>query len=126
MPGIYTLRCTAYKIERVKMYGGAWKLRLLFTSADPHLQCRSELCKFFHLGTGEQPHIGRKSAYLHAWTLANNGQPPRKGASMSPRKFVGKIFRCQVGDVTRTADPKRSHAPAVIYSTVSAILDLIQ
>jgi hypothetical protein len=121
-PGIYELRCTSYKFERVKMYGNSWKLRLMFQFMD--IEHKERIAKFFHMGREAKPIPRRKSEYFRAWVLANGGALPRKGTSMSPRKFVGHVFRCEVRDVTRTCDPDVNHSVDAIYSTVAKILEV--
>ncbi|MGC2324180.1 MAG: hypothetical protein WA463_16225 [Terriglobales bacterium] len=119
--GEYLARCVGQHLERVRMYGNAWKLRLDFQVLD--LDENPVLCKFFHLGAGERPQIGRKSQYFRAWMLAHNGQLPRRGHTMSARLFLNKLFRVRVSDVRRRWD-SFDHAPDAIYSTVSEILEL--
>ena len=107
---------------RVRMFGNAWKLRLMFKFMDT--ENKQTIAKFFHMGCASQPKIGRKSEYFRAWVIANGGKLPRKGASMSARKFVAHVFRCEVRDVTRTLEPGMSHSEDAIYSTVAKILEL--
>jgi hypothetical protein len=121
-PGSYDLRCTSYKYERVRMYGNSWKLRLMFQFMD--MEHPRRIAKFFHMGCKAKPEAGRKSEYFRAWIVANGGVLPRKGTSFSPRKFVGRVFRCEVRDVTRTLDPSFNHSADAIYSTVAKILEL--
>lgn len=121
-PGIYDLRCTSYKYDRVRMYGNSWKLRLMFQFMDTEHPRR--IAKFFHMGCDAKPKAGRKSEYFRALVVANGGVLPRRGKSMSPRKFVGHVFRCEVRDVTRTLDPGVNHSTDAIYSTVAKILEL--
>jgi hypothetical protein len=82
------------------------------------------ICKFYHLGCGPAPKIGRKSAYFRAWVIANGGKLPRRGASMAARKFVGHVFSCEVRDVVRTLEPATQHPKEAIYSTVAKLLEL--
>lgn len=120
--GEYDLRCTSYEFVQVRMFGKHWKLRLMFRFMD--MGKTGRIAKFFHMGDGPKPKAGRKSEYFRSWVIANNGRLPRKGAPMSPRAFMGHIFRCEVRDVTRTIDPKINHAPEAVYSVVSKILEL--
>jgi len=66
-PGEYDLRCTSYEFVRVRMYGGAWKLRLMFHFMD--LENRGKVAKFFHMGNEAKPKAGRKSEYFRCWIL---------------------------------------------------------
>jgi hypothetical protein len=104
------------------MFGNIWKLRLLFHFVD--MENTGKIAKFFHFGAESKPKAGRKSEYFRAWVIANNGKLPRRGASMSPRKFTGHIFRVEVRDVIRTSDPKINHSPDAVYSIVGRILEL--
>ena len=115
-PGTYSAQCVHCKIYRDPGFR-SWKALLRFKLLDDG----QEVFGFFNLGTGENPHAGRRSRYWHAWTLAN-GAVPRKRQSMSARVFRGKVFLVVVSDVTRTADGKPHH-PSAVYSTVKAIIE---
>jgi len=97
----------------------AWKTLLRFRIIDSG----QEVCGFFNLGRRPKPHVGRRSRYWAAWTLAN-GAPPRKRQVMTARVFRGKVFRVKVEDVTRSGDGKR-HSKSAIYSTVKDVLDRV-
>jgi hypothetical protein len=64
------------------------------------------------LGTGEKPRAPRRSNYLKEWVHANGGSPSR-GDRLSPRVFVHRIARVEVGDTTKGPAP---------YSVVKKIL----
>lgn len=64
------------------------------------------------LGTGEKPRASRRSNYLKEWVEANCG-PPTRGNHLSPRVFVHRIARVEVGDTTKGPVP---------YSVVRKIL----
>lgn len=122
----YDALCIGHKTERVRMYGGAWKLRLTFRIME--LDPMVEVAKFFHLGLGPKLKIGRKSQYWAAWTLANGGKPPSRGKTMTPRIFQGKVFRVRVRDVRNRWDNNkqgvaRLHADSEVYSTVTEIIE---
>jgi hypothetical protein len=119
--GEYLARCTSRKLERLRIYGGAWKLRLMFQIID--LDQNPTLAKFFHLGRGDRPNAGRKSNYWPAWIIANGGQMPRRGQTMSPRVFLDKNFLVRVADVQKRWDHAK-HVDGEIYSTVAEILEL--
>jgi hypothetical protein len=121
-PGTYDLRCLSYKYEQVRMYGNSWKLRLTFQFM--HTEHRERIVKFFHMGTGPKPRASRNAEYFRAYVIANGGLLPRKREQWSPRKFVGRVFRCEVRDVTRTIDPNVNHSEGAIYSTVGKIMEL--
>jgi hypothetical protein len=122
----YDAQCIGHKLERVRMYGGAWKLRLTFRimEIDPVV----EVAKWFHLGLGSKVKIGRKSQYWAAWTIANGGKPPGRGKTMTARIFEGSIFRIRVRDVRKRWDhnkqgAERLHTDSEIYSTVTEIIE---
>jgi hypothetical protein len=122
-PGQYPLRCISQKIEYVHMYR-AWKCRLIFAFMD--LETEGTVAKWFHLGRDrEAPAIGRKSDYFQAWIMANDGQAPKRGCTMTARTFVDKIFLCVIEDVIRTSDPDIMHSEATRYSSVRKILKLV-
>jgi hypothetical protein len=66
------------------------------------------------LGNREKPHASRRGKYLREWVRAN-GRPPVRGDRLSPRIFVRRMARIEVGDT----DPERSPAP---YSVVRKVL----
>lgn len=66
------------------------------------------------LGDRERPHASRRGKYMKAWVRANGG-PPTRGDRLSPRVFVRRMARVEVGDT----DSKKSPAP---YSVVRKIL----
>jgi hypothetical protein len=53
--------------------------------------------QWFPLGNGDKPHASRRGIYLPEWIRANGGPPPRKDR-LSPRVFVGRFARVEVGD----------------------------
>lgn len=68
---------------------------------------------WLNLSNGEKPHAGRRSRYFAEWVRANGA--PTRGDRLSPRVFVGRMARVEIGDT----DPTRSPAP---YSVVREIL----
>jgi hypothetical protein len=121
-PGRRTLQCVGARIYRHSgLPDKPWKCELRFADGFGEL----EIFGFFHLGTGDKPHAGRKGRYWGAWTLAN-GAPPRKRQTMSPRAFKGRWFVCDVETVTHKgrgakAEPLPEH---LRYSVVREILAL--
>jgi hypothetical protein len=67
---------------------------------------------WFALGDGEKPRATRRGKYLPEWVRAN-GDPPTKGDRLSPRVFVHRFARVEVGDA-------KSSVP---YSVVKRIID---
>jgi hypothetical protein len=49
------------------------------------------------LGTGDKPHASRRGKYLPEWIRANGG-PPVRGDRLSPRVFVQRLARVEIGD----------------------------
>lgn len=66
------------------------------------------------VGRKDKPHASKRSKYLREWVKAN-GVPPKRGDRLSPRVFVGRIARIEVGDT----DPLKSPVP---YSVVRRII----
>jgi hypothetical protein len=69
---------------------------------------------WLNLRGGEKPYAGRRSRYFAEWTRAN-GIAPTRGDRLSPRVFVDRMARVEIGDT----DPTKSPAP---YSVVRKIL----
>jgi len=68
--------------------------------------------QWFPLGNGNKPHASRRGIYLPEWARANSGPPARKDR-LSPRVFVGRFARVEVGDTDGPAP----------YSVVRRIVD---
>jgi hypothetical protein len=64
------------------------------------------------LGTGDKPRASRRGKYLKEWVEAND-EPPARGDRLSPRVFVGRIARVEVGHTEKGPVP---------YSVVKKIL----
>ena len=69
---------------------------------------------WLNLSGGEKPFAGRRSRYFAEWIRAN-GIAPTRGDRLSPRVFVGRMTRVEIGDT----DPTKSPVP---YSVVRKIL----
>ena len=52
---------------------------------------------WFPLGSGIKPHASRRGKYLPEWIWANGG-PPVRGDRLSPKVFVHRLARVEVGD----------------------------
>jgi len=52
---------------------------------------------WFALGAGDKPHASRRGKYLPEWIRAN-GRPPARGDRLSPRVFVQRLARVEIGD----------------------------
>jgi len=66
------------------------------------------------IGSKEKPHASKRSKYLCEWVRAN-GAPPNRGDCLSPRVFIRRMARVEVGDT----DPNKSPVP---YSVVKKIV----
>jgi len=79
---------------------------------------------FFNFGNDRaKHHIGRKSRYFEAWTLAN-GEMPKKGQAMSPEVFMeGQFFWVVVEDLKKRADGSEKDASEV-YSRITKFLSV--
>jgi hypothetical protein len=66
------------------------------------------------LGNKEKPEASRRGKYIREWVRANGG-PPIRGDRLSPRVFVHRMARVEVGDT----DPLKSPVP---YSVVGKII----
>jgi hypothetical protein len=53
--------------------------------------------QFFPLGAGDKPHASRRGKYLPEWIRANSA-PPVRGDRLTPRVFVHRLARIEVGD----------------------------
>jgi len=72
-----------------------------------------------------QRRIGRGSLYYREWTLANNGNAPRRNDRMPIRKFEGKLYRVRVSTVKKACD-QRDWPQSLQYSKIDAVLELLQ
>ena len=66
------------------------------------------------IGRKDKPHASKRSKYLREWVRAN-GAPPNRGDRLSPRVFIRRVARVEVGDT----DPEKSPVP---YSVVRKIV----
>lgn len=82
--------------------------------ADDLIRVIARVPLWLNLGNGERPRAGRRGNYLREWVKANRG-PPVRGDRLSPRVFVGRFARVEVGDT----DAERSPVP---YSVVRRIM----
>jgi len=66
------------------------------------------------IGRKDKPHASRRGKYFHEWVRANGG-PPARGDRLSPRVFMHRMARVEVG----VTDPEKSPVP---YSVVKKIV----
>ena len=111
-PGEYAAYCT----WTGKYYDRAfkrWTCLLRFdVLRENQIAVLARIPMWLSLGNGEQPRASRRSNYLREWVEANCG-PPTRGDRLSPRVFVNRIARVEVGDTTKGPMP---------YSVVKKIL----
>ena len=81
----------------------------------------TEVMRYFAASTAGRP----RSNYNREWVIANQGIPPSRGDRMPYKKFAGKLFRVRVSTVTTDAYQEKL-PPALQYSKVAAILELVQ
>lgn len=117
--GEYQVRAYGSRIYQDPRFR-AWKLRIDFH----FLTDNGTVSKFYHLGTGTKPIVGRGSEYRRAWVIAT-GRQPDKGEELSPGVFIGSIFKVTIGDNRKRHDG-RDHPDAEIYSTVKEILGVVE
>lgn len=53
--------------------------------------------QWFPLGAGDKAHASRRGKYLPEWIRAHGG-PPARGDRLSPRVFVHRLARVEIGD----------------------------
>ena len=81
----------------------------------------AELVRHFNGATSGS----HRAQYPREWVIANQGCAPRRGDRMPLKKFKGKLFRVRVATV-KTDAYQESLPPAMHYSKVGAILELLQ
>jgi len=113
-PGVYSAYCRFAKHYRDPGFR-RWACLLRFEVFSDDL-LRSLTCVpcWLNLSNRERPHAGRRSRYFAEWVRAN-GAGPARGDRLSPRVFVGRMARVEIGDT----DPEKSPVP---YSVVRKIL----
>jgi hypothetical protein len=115
-PRIPTGEYSAYCAWARKYYDRAfkrWTCLLLFdVLRENRTDVIARIPMWLSLGNGEKPRASRRSNYLKEWAEANCG-PPARGDRLSPRVFVHRITRVEVGDTTKGPVP---------YSVVKKIL----
>lgn len=79
------------------------------------------LTRYYSARTAGRP----RSNYYREWVIANQGVPPSRGDRMPSRKFTRKLFNVRVSTVATDAYQEKL-PPALQYSKVAAILELVQ
>jgi hypothetical protein len=118
-PGNYQAVCIGWQGPEWVRAFRRWSLRLEFSLMDDG----TLISAFFNMGSDEnEPHIGRRSRFYAAWSLAN-GDAPRKGQKMTPEVFTepGLLYSIHVADATKN-EKNAAKPEALIYSRVTDIL----
>ena len=113
-PGTYRAYCKSAKRYRDPAFK-RWTCLLRWNVLADDLQTVIAIVPcWLPLGNREKPSASRRGKYLREWVRANGGPPARRDP-LSPRVFVRRMARVEVGDT----DPEKSPAP---YSVVKKIL----
>jgi hypothetical protein len=113
-PGSYFAYCRWAKKYRDRGFR-RWTCLLRFNVlSDDLLRSLGSVPCWLNVSGGEKPFAGRRSRYFAEWIRAN-GTAPTRGDRLSPRVFVGRMTRVEIGDTDLTKSP----AP---YSVVRKIL----
>ena len=96
-PGEYRAYCKWGKQYRDPGFHG-WRCLLRWdVLTEDLLRVLACVPLWFALGAGDKPHASRRGKYLPEWIRANGG-PPVRGDRLSPKVFVGRLARVEVGD----------------------------
>jgi hypothetical protein len=118
-PGDYQAVCVAWQGPEWCRSFRRWSLRLEFSL----LAEDTCVSAFFNMGSDATGmHIGRRSRYYAAWSMAN-GESPRKGQRMAPETFTepGLTYLVRVADAAKDGKGEMK-ANALVYSRVTEIL----
>ncbi|MGD0155107.1 MAG: hypothetical protein ABSB50_03350 [Terracidiphilus sp.] len=118
-PGDYQAVCIGWQGPEWCRAYRRWSLRLEFSL----LTDGTLVSAFYNMGSNAAgPHIGRRSRFYAAWSLAN-GETPRKGQQMALEALTDPalVYLVRVADCAK--DGKDTAKPdALIYSRVTEIL----
>ncbi len=96
-PGEYRAYCKWGKLYRDPGFHG-WRCLLRWdVLTDDLLRLVACVPLWWALGDGDKPHASRRGKYLPEWIRANSG-PPTRGDRLSPRVFVHRYARVEIGD----------------------------
>jgi hypothetical protein len=113
-PGSYFAYCRFAKHYRDRGFR-RWTCLLRFdVFSDDLLSSLGCVPCWLNLSDGKKPYARRRGKYFAEWIRAN-GIAPTRGDRLSPRVFVGRMARVEIGDT----DPIKSPAS---YSVVRKIL----
>jgi hypothetical protein len=100
-PGVYRAYCRSAKVYLDGQFK-RWVCAVQFDVLGSELsEVLGRLTWFLNLGSEEKPHATRRKNYWRAWSLANGGAPKRKDR-LSPRVFIRRYARVDVGDTQKT------------------------
>ncbi len=103
-PGIYAAYCRWAKQYRDPAFH-RWTCLLRFdVFRENRIEVVAQVPLWLSLGKGERPQASRRSKYLKEWVRANCG-PPVRGDRLSPKVFVHRMARIEVGDTTNGPVP---------------------
>jgi hypothetical protein len=114
-PGRYLVRGAKVQGPEWVRAFSRWSIRIEFATVhEPGV-----VSAFFNLGNDRtKHHIGRKSRYFEAWTLAN-GELPKRGQEMTPDVFLqGQFFLVTVEPATQNSEGT-AKPDAAIYSRIT-------
>jgi hypothetical protein len=96
-PAVYSAYCRWAKTYRDPGFK-RWTCLLRFdVFSDDLMQVVARVPLWMNLGSGDKPHAGRRKRYFREWVLAN-GEPPKRKDRLSPRVFVRRMVRVEIGD----------------------------
>ena len=95
-----------------------WSIMVEFALLSENLS----VCAFYNLGNERgRLHFGRRSKYIHDWTIAR-GEAPSRGESLSPEVFLeGQVYELEIADSRKNAEDHEKSEPE-IYSRVTAMI----
>lgn len=110
-PGVYPAYCRWAKHYRDPGFK-RWTCLLRFdVLSDDLLRVLARVPFWMNLGDRDKPRAGRRRRYFKEWVRAN-GEPPTRRDRLSPKLFIGRMARVEIGDT-------KGDAP---YSVVREIL----
>jgi hypothetical protein len=114
-PGRYLVRGQSFQGPQWIRTYQRWSIRVEFGLVEEP----GSVSVFFNLGNDPaEVHIGRKSNYFKAWTLANGGLPT-KGKPMTADVFLqGQFFLVSIADATKDSEGLQKE-DAEVYSRIT-------
>lgn len=119
-PGEYRAYCRSAKIYRDRGFK-RWVCAVQFDVLDGNLNKLARTTWFLNLGSGDKPHVTRRSNYWAAWVKANGG-PPQRRDRMSPLVFKKRYATILVADTTRDSRQELA-VKELAYSVIRDVLN---